>query len=62
MKGDWAVGFNSFARGDVEGIEFDGDANMKGTPDMLEKKILIALHKRNYGLIGDYYVLASKRA
>jgi hypothetical protein len=62
MKGAWCVAFDSFARGDLEGIEFDGEENMKGTPDMLRKKILIAARKRNFGLIGDYYVLSSKRA
>jgi len=35
---------------------------MKGKPDMYTRGILIALRKSNFGYIGDYYVLASKRA
>jgi hypothetical protein len=35
---------------------------MKGKPDMSTRGILIAMRKSNFGYIGDYYVLASKRA
>ena len=35
---------------------------MKGTEDMTKRGILIAQKKSNFGYIGDYYVLASKRA
>ena len=62
MNGNWVIAFNSYAKGDLGGIEFDGYMKMKGTSDMVEKKILIAQHKQNFGYIGDYYVLSNKRA
>jgi hypothetical protein len=35
---------------------------MKGTPDMQQKNLLVALRKRNFGFIGDYYILSSKKS
>jgi len=63
MNGEWAVAFDSFAKDDLEGMAMDQEqAAMKGKPDMSTRGILIALRKSNFGYIGDYYVLASKRA
>jgi hypothetical protein len=38
------------------------DKDMLGPRDMCERGILIAQRRMNYGYIGDYYVLASKRS
>jgi hypothetical protein len=63
MNGEWAVAFDSFAKDDLEGMAMDHEqAAMKGKPDMSTRGILIAMRKSNFGYIGDYYVLASKRA
>jgi hypothetical protein len=35
---------------------------MQGTADMQRRGILVASRKVNYGYIGDYYVMASKRS
>src|SRR6056300_1507735 len=60
IKGEWAVGFNNFPINhrdtslDKEDIENNGPEDMNG--------ITIAMRSVNYGYIGDYYVLASKRS
>jgi len=62
MAGDWAVAFDSFAKGDLSNIMEDENDNMKGKPDIQKRGILVATQKSGYGYIGDYYVLASKRS
>ena len=63
MSGEWAVGFDSFAKQDLNGFAFEGDdEEMRGKPDMTRRGILVASHKLGIGYIGDYYVLASKRS
>lgn len=63
MKGDWCVAYDSFAKDDLQGMTMEQeDSQMKGTEDMTKRGILIAQKKSNFGYIGDYYVLASKRA
>jgi hypothetical protein len=61
MKGDWAICFDSFA-GDHIALDSNEIEEMQGTADMQRRGILVAQRKVNYGYIGDYYVLASKRS
>jgi len=63
MSGEWAVAFDSFAKGDLTDCNLEGDdEQMKGTADMSKRGILVATPKSGTGYIGDYYVLASKRS
>jgi hypothetical protein len=63
MHGDWGVAFDSFAKSDHQGLQLEEeDKEMLGTRDMCERGILVAQRRMNYGYIGDYYVLASKRS
>jgi len=60
LKGEWAIGYKSFENDDknlLNEIEF------VDTPaDMLLRGVVTAKKNINYGYIGDYYVLASKRS
>ena len=66
MKGDWAICFDSYAKDDLQGMRFDEEGQTEDEAykrsDMTKRGLVIALRKVNYGYIGDYYVLASKRA
>ena len=62
MSGEWAVAFDSFAKGDLSNILEEDVDDLKGKPDIRKRGILIATQKSGYGYIGDYYVLASKRS
>ena len=63
MDGEWAVAFDSFAKGDVSTYNWEPeDEEMLGKPDMSRRGIMIANQKTGFGYIGDYYVLASKRS
>jgi hypothetical protein len=62
IKGQWAVAFDSFCKYDADEVDLSELGRLKGTPDMSKKGILVAMSKRNCAFIGDYYVLASKRA
>ena len=61
-KGEWAIGYNSYMPY-LNQHSFDVlEEDAKGPEDLLEKGILIAQRRINFGYIGDYYVLASKRS
>jgi len=60
LKGDWAVAYNGYLT-PGDGLILDQqDAN--GPEDMMREGRYIAMRRFNYGYIGDYYVLASKRS
>jgi hypothetical protein len=62
VSGNWAVAFDSFSKYDADEVDLSDLGCLKGTADMSKKGILIAMQKVNCSYIGDYYVLASKRA
>jgi hypothetical protein len=66
MKGDWAICFDSYAKDDLQGMRFEEEEQQSDLTykrsDMTKRGLVIALRKVNYGYIGDYYVLSSKRA
>lgn len=63
MEGRWAVAFDTFAKSEAASQCVEGeDDELFGTKDMLNRGILCAMKKANYGYFGDYYVLASKRS
>jgi hypothetical protein len=62
MQGKWAVAFDSFAKTDEINDRYGDQDETYGPKDMNRRGILIALKKLNYGYVGDYYVLASKRS
>ena len=40
----------------------DIDEDVKSPPDLQEKGILIADRRINFGIVGDYYLLSSKKS
>lgn len=59
-KGEWAVAFNGFMTGTDLLVD---ETEYVGTPeDMKAEGKFIAMRRINFGYIGDYYVLASKRS
>jgi len=60
IKGEWAVAYNGYIT--------PGDGLLNDSPDVLGPEDMqregryIASRRFNYGYIGDYYVLASKRS
>jgi hypothetical protein len=64
MHGEWAICFDSYAKDDLQGMSFgeDDTQDAHATPDMVKRGLIIAQKRKNYGYIGDYYVLSSKRA
>jgi hypothetical protein len=62
LQGEWAIGYKSF-QNDHNNLIMAIEENDGSTPiDMLKKGVLTAKKNINYGYIGDYYVLASKRS
>lgn len=60
IKGEWCVGYNSFATNKSDFIDHNEESENKMPRDMYDRNIIIAQRRVNFGYIGDYYVLASK--
>lgn len=61
LKGEWAVAYNSYITPRDGYQQMEEDDSM-GPKDMRNEGRLIASRRINYGYIGDYYVLSSKRS
>ena len=59
-KGKWAIAFNGYVP-PSDGL-FDDDPDMLGPLDMQKEARYIAIRHQNFGFIGDYYLLASKKS
>ena len=64
MNGQWAIAFDSFVKGDRpdQRTPHEDEDDMRCPADMTKRGIVVGIKKENFGYIGDYYVLASKRS
>jgi len=61
LKGEWAVAYNGYLTPSDAYAQIE-DEDSLGTEDMRHEGRFIAQRRINYGYIGDYYVLSSKRS
>lgn len=61
LKGDWAVAYNGYLTPSDAYAQIEDEDSTK-PEDMKQEGRFIAIRRINYGYIGDYYVLSSKRS
>lgn len=61
LKGEWAVAYNGYLTPSDAYSQIEDDESL-GPDDMRREGRFIASRHVNFGYIGDYYVLSSKRS
>jgi hypothetical protein len=61
LKGEWAIAYNGYLT-PSDGYQQNEDEDLQVPEDMRNEGRFIAARRINYGYIGDYYVLSSKRS
>jgi len=64
MKGQWAIAFNLFVspKDNIPENQKQWEDNKQDPDDMIKNGHVIAIKKQGVAIIGDYYVLSSKRS